>query len=55
MDEALDTENNQPNILSLKDDDEDDPHHQFFIAVEQVVMLESPILHCCGASSYAGI
>ena len=41
MEEALDKENNQPNILFLKDEDEDDPHHQLFIAVERAVMLES--------------
>ena len=37
----MDKQNNQPNILFLRDDDEDDPHHQLFIAVEQALMLES--------------
>ncbi len=35
LEEVIDANNNQPNILFLKDDDDIDPCHQLFVAIEQ--------------------
>ena len=41
LEEVLDKQNNQPNIIFLKDDDEEDERHQLFVVIEQEPMLET--------------
>ena len=39
--EATEKNNNQPHIVMFSDENEDDPINQYFVSVEQKLMMES--------------